>query len=640
MAGNEYTLSVVVAVVSDTTARATGKHLRPCLESLTSQADPPSLEILVPHYPQMEGIEALRTGFPQVRFLEIAGLKRYTGAPGNREHHNELRAHGVAAARGKLIALIEDHGVADTNWCRGIVEAHAATPAAAVGGAIENRIDRALNWAVYFCDFGQYGNPVPPGDAAAASDANVSYKRAALESVRGVWEEVFHEGAVNHALRLRGERLILAPELVVSQNRFGLDLGTAVKERYIWGWSYGAGRKLAGISRLIWAGLAPALPLLIVARIGSGAAARKRHLGAFLRSSPLVILMAAAWCWGEMIAYLTGARIAEELPAGLPPGTLAPNPRLSVVVVPTGGSIEPGEKAEITQSLAALERQGGGWPAEVIVPHDTRLPGFARLRTRFPAVRFIAIDPVSAAGSSEILDELRARGVAAASGDIVAVIEDHVRPDTEWARQIAEAHRRGYAAIGGAIENGVDRMMNWAAYFSDIGRYHNPLPAGESAYASVVNVSYKRADLETIRAVWQERFNETSVHWALTAQRKKLALSPDIIVWQHRENLRFGKSAREFFNWGRSYGGTRAKLAGPVKRLIYAAMAPAIPFVLLLRNARDVRSKGRLTGVWLKSLPLSMALTGAWCCGELTGYLAGEVKPAWPKPVRESQAAR
>jgi hypothetical protein len=320
---------------------------------------------------------------------------------------------------------------------------------------------------------------------------------------------------------------------------------------------------------------------------------------------------------------------------------LPANPRLSVVVVLTGGSIEPGEKAELTHCLAALERQAGGWPAEVIVPHDSQLPGFAWLQFRFPTVRFIAVDAVSARGSSEILDEMRARGVAAASGDIVAVIEDHVQPDMEWARQIAEAHRSGYAAIGGAIENGVDRMMNWAAYFSDIGRYHNPLPGGESAYASVVNVSYKRADLETVRAVWQERFSETSVHWALTAQHKKLALSPNIVVWQYRENLRFGKSAHEFFNWGRSYGGTRARLVGPVKRLIYAAMAPAIPAVLLLRNARDVRSKGRLTRVWLKSLPLGMALTVAWCCGELTGYLAGEVKPAWPKvAVRESEAAR
>jgi hypothetical protein len=219
------------------------------------------------------------------------------------------------------------------------------------------------------------------------------------------------------------------------------------------------------------------------------------------------------------------------------------------------------------------------------------------------------------------------------------VIEDHVRPDTEWSRQIIEAHQSGYAAIGGAIENGIDRVINWAAYFSDVGRYHNPLPEGESAYASVVNISYKRSCLENIRAVWHDRFGETAVHWALMAQRKKLALSPNIIVWQHRETLRFGKSAREFFQWGRSYGGTRGKLVGRVKRLIYAAMAPAIPAVLLMRSARDVRSKGRLMGPWLKSMPLGMVLTGAWCCGELAGYLVGEVKPKPKSTAREFRAA-
>jgi len=131
----------------------------------------------------------------------------------------------------------------------------------------------------------------------------------------------------------------------------------------------------------------------------------------------------------------------------------------------------------------------------------------------------------------------------------------------------------------------------------------------------------------------------SSRQWCYFLSRKKLALSPHIIVWQHRENLRFGKSAREFFNWGRSYGSTRGKLVGPVKRLIYSAMAPAIPVVLLLRSARDVQAKGRLMGAWLKSLPLGIALTGAWCCGELTGYLAGEVKPKPKSTVRESRAA-
>jgi hypothetical protein len=75
-----------------------------------------------------------------------------------------------------------------------------------VGGAIENGIGRPLNWAVYFCDFLPYQNPVPLGESAIASDACVSYKRAALESTRTIWQEIFHEWSGNGALRSRGER--------------------------------------------------------------------------------------------------------------------------------------------------------------------------------------------------------------------------------------------------------------------------------------------------------------------------------------------------------------------------------------------------------------------------------------------------
>ena len=109
-------LSVVVAVVSDTVQAANTAHLRPCLLALAQQVDAPPFEIVVPHHPSLTGLEELRQDFPQVRFLRIDDLKRYTGLAGNREHHNELRARGIAAARGQIVALIEDHGVADPHW--------------------------------------------------------------------------------------------------------------------------------------------------------------------------------------------------------------------------------------------------------------------------------------------------------------------------------------------------------------------------------------------------------------------------------------------------------------------------------------------------------------------------------------------
>ncbi len=33
----------------------------------------------------------------------------------------------------------------------------------------------------------------------------------------------------------------------------------------------------------------------------------------------------------------------------------------------------------------------------------------------------------------------------------------------------SQAPRTGYAAIGGAIENGINRPLNWAVYYCDFG---------------------------------------------------------------------------------------------------------------------------------------------------------------------------
>jgi hypothetical protein len=621
-------LSVVVAVVSDTVQAANTAHLRPCLSALAQQVDAPPFEIVVPHHPSLVGLEELRQDFPQVRFLRIGDLTRYTGLPGNREHHNELRARGIAAARGQIVALIEDHGVADPHWCARLCSAHAA-PVAAVGGPIENGVQRLLNWAVYFCDFGQYHNPAEPLETFVISDANVSFKRSALESIRPVWRDVFHEGAVNHVLQMRGERMILSPDIPVCQNRLRLDLGTAIRERWVWGKSYGAGRGLTGVSRLMWVALSLALPCLVLARLTAKIMAKRGQFGMFCRAFPITALLATTWCLGEMAAYVCGTRIEHGRQPDNPPHDGPPlDPRVSVVVVRTGEA----DTSGLAATLDALEQQTTA-ALEIIVPCPTT-EGVSRLRERYPWVRFLQVAPVSRPRTGERLDELRASGVAIAQGEIVAITEENIRPDANWVAQILKAHNGAYAAIGGAIENGIDRLVNWATYFADLGRYHNPLPTGESAYASVVNVSYKRSALENIRAVWRQRFSETAVHAALMAHGEKLGLSADIVVRQYRKDVEFRSSLHEFFAWGRSYGSIRVRLAGMAKRLVYACLSPMIPVVLLLRSGMVVLKRRRLVGAWLKSLPAAAVLTLAWSGGELMGYVAGEA------PVSRNEGAR
>jgi hypothetical protein len=423
---------------------------------------------------------------------------------------------------------------------------------------------------------------------------------------------------------------------VVYQNRMNLGLGMALRERYVWGKSFGAGRGVSGVARFIWAGLAVALPAVVFAR-HAAMAAGKGKLPQFLKASPLVALLVMAWGWGEFVAYLTGARIESPTPYAKPAEwPEADQARLSVVIVPVGEH----SPRDGSSTLAAVLQALGGQtdrPAEIIVPYVPSVP-INELRNAFPLVNFLAVSLNSPPESSERLDELRASGVSAASGDIVAVIEDHVVPESIWAAEIRKAHRLTYAAVGGAIEKGPGSLMSWAAYFTDLGRYHNPLPAGDSNYASVVNISYKSAALQSVSAVWSRRFNETAVHAALLANNERLALAPAVMVTQQREDVPLGRSLHDFFTWGRSYGSTRARLAGGVRRLIYAGLSPLIPVILLSRSGKDTLRKGRLFSMWLKCLPLSTLLTVAWACGELTGYLAGEA-PVARTGARASQHA-
>jgi hypothetical protein len=267
-------LSVVVAIVSDTTeSRSDVSHLTGCLEALAQQIDPPVMEIIVPYHSGVEGIEELKLRDTDVVLVPVDDLKTFTGQGGSREHHDELRAHGLAAARGEIIALLEDVGRPNPSWCARVVEAHQQA-----------------------------------GESLFVSDANVSYKGSALESVRPIWQRSFHEPEVNWALTSRGEKLALAPEVIVYQHRSNLRLGSALKERYIWGRSYAATRSsLVGAKRLLYAVLTPVLPAILLFRITRNVTKKGRTTGAFIKALPLTALLTVIWSWGELIGYLTGS---------------------------------------------------------------------------------------------------------------------------------------------------------------------------------------------------------------------------------------------------------------------------------------------------------------------------------------------
>ncbi len=300
--------------------------------------------------------------------------------------------------------------------------------------------------------------------------------------------------------------------------------------------------------------------------------------------------------------------------------------RLSVVVT----IVDAGPA--LVRCLTALAAQRDPPDLEVLVPWDDTVPGIPALRDQFAAFRFLGLGRVPTArpahgpaGQHELFDRRRAAGLAAATGDVIAILEDRGVPTLDWARTMVALHGRlPHAAIGGAIENGHEGLLQWAVYFCDFNRYQRPFAAGVRPYISDVNIGYKRGALEATADLWRTRYHETTVHWALQRAGETLYLTPDLAVAQCRDALRLLPLIKERFAWGRLFAYTRARESGLPARVTLAPLAPLLPGLLLVRHARLQINKRVRLGRFLRAAPVVLMLLVAWSFGEAVGYITGK----------------
>lgn len=296
---------------------------------------------------------------------------------------------------------------------------------------------------------------------------------------------------------------------------------------------------------------------------------------------------------------------------------------LSVVV-----TIVDGEDA-MEELLAALVPQSARVPLEVIVPWDATVSSTAALAAKFPDVIFPGLGELtterpitSEAGRHELFDRRRAAGLAAAGGDLVAILEDRGVPRGDWAETVVRLHAENeHAVIGGAIECAPrQRLLNWSFWVTDFGRYGLPFEAHEASWVSDVNVTYKRRAVDATRELWRERFREPIVHWGLIERGESMLLSPELVVLHRRPPATLGELIPERFHWGRLFGHIRAMHLSAARRLVYALAGPLIPLLLLVRHGRVQARRGRL-GRYLRAAPLVAILLVAWTTGEVWGYV-------------------
>ena len=286
-------ISVVIASVNGP------EHLGECLAALKSQTLRDQAEVVVADCCGDGVTQLIRDKYPDVQLISFAERKTVP----------ELRAIGMKRARGDIVTITEDHCLAEPHWYERILEAHEKRYGA-IGGAVENdpSILRAVDWAVYFCEYSQFMNPVPAGEVADIPGNNTSYRREFLVHIADLLEDgSFWESFLNARLQEKGIKLYSDPSIVVYHKKV-FEFGYFVSQRYHYSRSY-AGMRLRGgpvWKKFLYAGFSPLLPVLLIGRIGWRVWSKKRHLVRFVKSLPFLVLFTFCWAWGEFIGYLLG----------------------------------------------------------------------------------------------------------------------------------------------------------------------------------------------------------------------------------------------------------------------------------------------------------------------------------------------
>jgi len=289
-------------------------------------------------------------------------------------------------------------------------------------------------------------------------------------------------------------------------------------------------------------------------------------------------------------------------------------PALSVVIASVNGH------RYITQCLRSLEAQHARECAEVIVVEGSGDDTAHRIAQEYPWVKSIPL------AIPRPIPELRSIGIREAQADIVVTTEDHCLFDKDWYERILQAHRtHPHPAIGGAVENGSRRrLIDWAAYICEYGKFMLPFPPGPGADLPGPNVSYKRHLLEQTcsdlleRGVW-----ENILHERLRSAGMELWMDPSIVV-HHAKRFGFWEFLTQRYYFGRSFAATRVAQASLATRAFFVVVAPILPPLFLWRYARFFVGKRRFVKELIETSPLLVLFAVAWSVGEFFGYAFGD----------------
>jgi GT2 family glycosyltransferase len=197
------------------------------------------------------------------------------------------------------------------------------------------------------------------------------------------------------------------------------------------------------------------------------------------------------------------------------------------------------------------------------------------LRLEYPAFEVIVVDDGSTDGTGAIareygfrvigtpnrgLSSARNTGLAAASGELVAYLDDDAWPEPHWLQFLAEAFLRGdYVGVGGPnLPPPGHGLVADCVANAPGGPIHVLLTDREAEHLPGCNMAFRRTALQAVGGFdpgFRVAGDDVDLCWRLQESGGKLGFHPGAVVWHRRRD-----SIRAYWRQQRGYGRAEALL--------------------------------------------------------------------------------
>lgn len=217
-------------------------------------------------------------------------------------------AAGVRRARGRVVALAEDHCFPEPEWAAALIRAH-EEPWAAVGPVVRNANPGSLvSWADFLIGYGPWMEPSPAHSPSFLPGHNSSYKRDLLLALGGRLEAMLESETVLHFdWSSRGMPLRIEPAARVAHVNYSL-WSSWLPVQFLWGRLFAGMRAAAWPRRrrLFYAAASPLIPAVRFWRAVRAFLKPGRSRFLLLRTAPVLALGLTLDGIGQFVGYLFG----------------------------------------------------------------------------------------------------------------------------------------------------------------------------------------------------------------------------------------------------------------------------------------------------------------------------------------------